>query len=114
MDEPSAVEKGGAGFGAADSPSITEVSVTEIAGHGTRSLTCSRPSFCPMTEWEYKIVELDDGGLFGGGEEPTEASLDELGAAGWELAAALTGSSRSLGGRPRSETDALVFKRPKA
>jgi hypothetical protein len=66
-----------------------------------------------MRQWEYKIVELSGGGLFGGGEEPTEASLDELGAEGWELAAALTGSSRSLGGRPKSETDALVFKRPR-
>lgn len=66
-----------------------------------------------MTEWEYKIVELSGGGLFGGTEEPTEESLDELGAAGWELATALTGSSRSLGGRPKSVTDALVFKRPR-
>lgn len=66
-----------------------------------------------MTEWEYKIVSLDGGGgLFGGGGGTTEAELNELGADGWELAAALTGSSRSLGGRPKSETDALVFKRP--
>ena len=66
-----------------------------------------------MRQWEYRIVELADGGLFGGDEEPTEASLDDLGPEVVELAAALTGSSRSLGGRPRSETDALVFKRPR-
>lgn len=66
-----------------------------------------------MTEWEYKIVDISSGGLFGGSDEPTEASLDELGAEGWELATSLTGSSRSLGGRPKSETSALVFKRPK-
>lgn len=67
----------------------------------------------PMTEWEYKIVELADGGLLSSGGEPTEADLNELGAQGWELAASLTGSERSLGGRPKSKTDALVFKRPK-
>ena len=66
-----------------------------------------------MPEWEYRIVELDGGGLLGGGEEVTEERLDELGAEGWELAASLTGSTRSLGGRPKSETDALVFKRPR-
>lgn len=66
-----------------------------------------------MAEWEYKIVELSDGGLFGGSEEPTEATLDDLGEKGWELAAALTGSNKTLGGRPKSETSALVFKRPK-
>lgn len=66
-----------------------------------------------MTEWEYEIVELSDGGLFGGPEQPTEASLDELGAEGWELAASLTGASRTLGGRPKGETEALVFKRPR-
>jgi hypothetical protein len=65
-----------------------------------------------MTEWEYKIVALDGGGLFGSSDEPTERSLNDLGADGWELAASLTGSSRSLGGRPKSETSALVFKRP--
>jgi len=66
-----------------------------------------------MQEWEYKIVDLSSGGLLGGGEGVSEQRLDELGADGWELAAALTGSSRSLGGRPKSETEALVFKRPR-
>ena len=65
-----------------------------------------------MTEWEYKIVELAGGGLFGGSEGPTEADLNELGAEGWELAATLTGSHTGLGGRPKAETTALVFKRP--
>ncbi|MFH5843349.1 DUF4177 domain-containing protein [Haladaptatus sp. CMAA 1909] len=65
-----------------------------------------------MDEWEYKIVELSDGGLFGGSEEPTEADLNELGEEGWELASSLTGSNKTLGGRPKSETSALVFKRP--
>lgn len=65
-----------------------------------------------MTEWEYKIVRLSDGGVFSSGEEPTEDGLNELGAQGWELAAALTGSHTSLGGRPKSDTEALVFKRP--
>lgn len=66
-----------------------------------------------MPRWEYKIVDLSDGGLFGSGTEPTEETLDELGERGWELAASLTGSGRSLGGRPKSETNALVFKRRK-
>jgi len=66
-----------------------------------------------MTEWEYKIVRLGGGGFLGGTEDPTEEGLNELGAEGWELAASLTESSRSLGGRPKSETAALVFKRPK-
>ncbi|WP_368410780.1 DUF4177 domain-containing protein [Haladaptatus salinisoli] len=66
-----------------------------------------------MTEWEYKIVDLSSDGLFSNSDEPTEADLNELGGRGWELAASLTGSSRSLGGRPKSETSALVFKRPK-
>jgi len=65
-----------------------------------------------MTEWEYKIVELSGGGLLGGSDEPTEAQLDELGADGWELATSLTGSKTGLGGRPKSKTSALVFKRP--
>ncbi|MFC6724729.1 DUF4177 domain-containing protein [Halobium palmae] len=66
-----------------------------------------------MSEWEYKIVSLDSGGLLGGGDEVTEPQLNELGARGWELAASLTGSERSLGGRPKSRTEALVFKRQK-
>lgn len=66
-----------------------------------------------MTEWEYKIVELADGGLPGGGDEVSEAQLNDLGEEGWELATALTGSKTGLGGRPKSKTDALVFKRPK-
>lgn len=66
-----------------------------------------------MTRWEYKIVDLSGGGLFGGSDAPTEAELNDLGEEGWELAAALTDSRRSLGGRPKSETSALVFKRPK-
>jgi hypothetical protein len=65
-----------------------------------------------MDQWEYKIVELSDGGLFGGSDVPTESSLDELGAEGWELATSLTGSKTGLGGRPKAKTDALVFKRP--
>jgi hypothetical protein len=66
-----------------------------------------------MTEWEYRIVELSGGGLFGGEEEPTEAQLNELGAEGWDLAASLTESSTGLSGRPSGETGALVFKRPR-
>ncbi|WP_150123205.1 DUF4177 domain-containing protein [Haladaptatus sp. R4] len=38
-----------------------------------------------MDEWEYKIVELSNGGLFGDSEKPTEAGLNELGERGWEL-----------------------------
>ena len=87
------------------------VATVRVLATGTR--TVPPAPFRGMQQWEYKIVELSSGGLFGGGEEPTEASLDELGTEGWELAAALTGSSRSLGGRPKSETDALVFKRPR-
>lgn len=66
-----------------------------------------------MTEWEYRILSVESGGLFGGGGGTTETELNELGADGWELAATLIGSTRSIGGRPKSETDALVFKRPK-
>ncbi|RXK48039.1 DUF4177 domain-containing protein [Halorientalis pallida] len=66
-----------------------------------------------MTAWEYKIIELSDGGFLGGGDEVSEALLNDLGEDRWELATALTGSRRSLGGRPKSTTDALVFKRPK-
>lgn len=66
-----------------------------------------------MEEWEYKIVDLSDGGLFGSSEKVTEETLNKLGNQGWELAASLAESSRSLGGRPKSETSALVFKRPK-
>lgn len=66
-----------------------------------------------MHEWEYKVVELSGGGLLGGDEDVTEERLNEIGGEGWELATALTGSKRSLGGRPKSVTDALVFKRPR-
>ena len=64
-----------------------------------------------MAQWEYKIVSLSSGGLFGGSSQPTEADLNDLGADGWELAASLTGSNTGLGGRPKAETNALVFKR---
>lgn len=66
-----------------------------------------------MTTWEYKIVDLSSGGLFGSGDSPTEASLNQLGDRGWELATSLVGSKTGLGGRPKSRTSALVFKRPK-
>lgn len=57
-----------------------------------------------MPQWEYKIVELSGGGLFGGGEEPTEASLNELGGDGWELVDTVD----YVGGG----TKYLVLKRP--
>jgi len=66
-----------------------------------------------MTTWEYKIVEVSGGGLFGGDRGPTEAELNELGSEGWELAASLTESSTGLSGRPSGETESLVFKRPR-
>lgn len=66
-----------------------------------------------MSHWEYRIVDLDGGGGFlsGGGEQVTEQLLNEMGQDGWELVTSLTGSERSLGGRPKSTTEALVFKR---
>lgn len=65
-----------------------------------------------MATWEYKIVELSSGGLFSSSEEPTKSDLDTLGEQGRELATSLTGSKRGLGGRPKSRTTALIFKRP--
>lgn len=65
-----------------------------------------------MVEWEYKIVELTQDGLFGD-SQPTEADLNELGGQGWELAAALTVSRTGITGRPSGRTNRLVFKRSK-
>ncbi|SEO81317.1 protein of unknown function [Halogranum amylolyticum] len=66
-----------------------------------------------MPQWEYKIVSLERGGLFGASEGVSEELLNRLGEDDWELAASLTGSETGLGGRPKSRTSALVFKRPK-
>ncbi|GAD52291.1 hypothetical protein MBEHAL_1051 [Halarchaeum acidiphilum MH1-52-1] len=62
-------------------------------------------------QWEYKIVRLDSGSYFRDAESPSEAELNELGADGWELAAAIDSSEVKLGGRGGSTTG-LVFKRP--
>lgn len=62
-------------------------------------------------QWEYKIVQLEQGGYFGDGESPTEAGLNELGDEGWELAASIASSGIKLGGRGGSTTG-LIFKRP--
>ena len=62
--------------------------------------------------WEYKIVKLDTGG-FGGGkvnQAQLDHTLNELGAQGWELAAAFD-TSRELGG---TRDLVVIFKRPKS
>ncbi|MFD1514641.1 DUF4177 domain-containing protein [Halomarina rubra] len=62
--------------------------------------------------FEYKIVDTSGGGLLSRGDGlPSEVDLNDLGEQGWELTTSFVGSKRSLGGRPKSTTDALVFKR---
>lgn len=40
-----------------------------------------------MSTWEYKIVDLSDGGLFNSSKTSSEEALNKLGDQGWELAA---------------------------
>ncbi|EJN61303.1 protein of unknown function [Halogranum rubrum] len=61
-----------------------------------------------MSEWEYKVLHIQ-----GGNGTVSEDLLNRYGDDGWELATSLTGAKTGLGGRPKSTTDALVFKRPK-
>ena len=66
-----------------------------------------------MQQWEYKIVDLEDGGFIGDGEEASEDVLNQLGEQGWELVESLTGSHTKLGSGVQTRTSGLVFKRPK-
>ncbi|RJT07024.1 DUF4177 domain-containing protein [Halococcus sp. IIIV-5B] len=66
-----------------------------------------------MTKWEYRIVDLDEGGFLRKGEELSEDMLNEWGDEEWELVTELPGSKTGLSGRPVTVANALVFKRPK-
>ncbi|MFC7047012.1 hypothetical protein ACFQH6_17865 [Halobacteriaceae archaeon GCM10025711] len=60
-----------------------------------------------MTRWEH--VHRRSGELLDGGADPTAADLDDCGEQDREPAASLT----EPGGRPKRETDALVFEPPR-
>ena len=64
-----------------------------------------------MQRWEYKTVKLDTRGILGGILDTAQfdASLNELGAEGWELVAAFDTSQ--MHGASREAV--AVFKRPR-
>jgi hypothetical protein len=64
--------------------------------------------------WEYKLVEVGEGGLLADGvDAEAEAELNDFGAEGWELAATLSRTRTGFGGGQTVQTDVLVFKRPR-
>lgn len=64
------------------------------------------------TRWEYKTIKQKAKGFFGGklDEFRLEATMNELGRDGWELAAAFDTNE----GYGRTRDVVIIFKRPKS